>query len=73
MDRVVFQEPVFVGDIVSLYARTVKKGRTSVTIQVEVEAERLEDLKTVRVTEAEVVFVAVDDQCRPVPLHENKA
>lgn len=65
MDRVVFHEPVFLGDVVSFYTETVKVGRTSVTTRVTVEAERYEDLNKVRVTEAEVVFVAIDEDRRP--------
>ena len=68
MDKVVFHKPVFVGDVVSFYTRTVKVGRTSVAIKVEVDATRVETQETVRVTEAEIVFVAVDQDWRPVPL-----
>jgi acyl-CoA thioesterase YciA len=68
MDKVVFHKPVFVGDLVSFYARTAKVGRTSVTIKIEVEATRVESQETVRVTEAEVVFVAVDKDWRPIPI-----
>ncbi len=61
MREVIFHEPVFVGDLVSFYAETVRVGTTSITIRVIVEAERpgTADEK-VRVTEAEVVYVAVD-------------
>jgi acyl-CoA thioesterase YciA len=68
MDRVVFLQPVFVGDVVSFHTKTVKMGRTSITVKVTVSAERMEDLKKVQVTEAEVVFVAVDENRRPVPI-----
>jgi acyl-CoA thioesterase YciA len=68
MDKVVFHKPVFVGDLVSFYTRTVRVGRTSVSIKVEVEATRLETRETVRVTEAEIVFVAVDKDWKPVPI-----
>ena len=67
MDKVVFHNPVFVGDVVSFYTETVRQGRTSVTTKVIVEAMRAEDLETVRVTEAEVIFVAVDKNWKPVP------
>ena len=68
MDKVVFHKPVFVGDVVSFYTRTKKVGRTSVAIEVRVEATRAESQETVRVTEAEVVFVAVDESWNPVPV-----
>jgi acyl-CoA thioesterase YciA len=68
MDRVIFLQPVFVGDVVSFYTETVKIGRTSITVKVKVTAERMEDLQMVQVTEAEVVFVAVDENRRPIPI-----
>jgi acyl-CoA thioesterase YciA len=68
MDKVVFHKPVFVGDVVSFYTKTRKVGRTSVTTEVVVEATRADNQKTVRVTEAEVVFVAVDEDWEPVPV-----
>jgi acyl-CoA thioesterase YciA len=72
MDKVVFHKPVFVGDIVSFYTETLRIGRTSVTTKVLVEATRAEDEKKVKVTEAEVVFVAVGKNWRPVPLKPKK-
>lgn len=61
MKEVVFHEPVFVGDLVSFYAETQKVGSTSVTVHVVVEAERFGSRgQIVRVTEAEVVFVAIN-------------
>ncbi len=68
MDKVVFHKPVFVGDVVSFYTQTLRVGRTSVTIKVEVDADRVENQETVRVTEAEIVFVAVDKDWKPVPI-----
>ncbi|OGD19915.1 MAG: hypothetical protein A2W03_08435 [Candidatus Aminicenantes bacterium RBG_16_63_16] len=73
MDKVVFHKPVFVGDVVSFYTRTVRVGRTSVAIKVEVDATRVESQETVRVTEAEIVFVAVDKDWQPVPLSTRTA
>jgi acyl-CoA thioesterase YciA len=72
MDKVVFHKPVFVGDIVSFYTETLRIGRTSVTTKVIVEATRAEDEKRVKVTEAEVVFVAVGKNWRPIPLKPKK-
>lgn len=66
MDKIVFHEPVFIGDLVSFYAETQRVGNTSITVRVWVEAERFGGRGTrVRVTEAEVVYVAVDE-------HRNK-
>jgi acyl-CoA thioesterase YciA len=63
----VFKEPVFVGDIVSFYARVLKVGRTSVTVDVEVFAQRgrVDRKDVVKVTEAQLTYVAVDDKRRP--------
>jgi acyl-CoA thioesterase YciA len=62
MREVIFHKPVFVGDLVSFYAETVSIGTTSITIRVIVETERVGASKEqVRVTEAEVVYVAVDE------------
>jgi acyl-CoA thioesterase YciA len=62
MREVIFHKPVFVGDLVSFYAETVRIGSTSITVRVVVEAERVgASSDRVRVTEAEVVYVAVDE------------
>ena len=61
MKEVIFHQPVFVGDLVSFYATTTKLGNTSITIKVIVEAERFGSHgQSVRVTEAEVVYVAIN-------------
>lgn len=71
MTEVEFKEPVHVGDVVSFYTRLEKIGRTSITVQVDVEAQRRSDHKEiVRVTEAKVVYVAVDEKGSPVPIKE---
>ncbi len=71
MDAVQFHEPVFVGDIISLYAEVVKTGRSSIVIKVTVTADRFSDpTRTVRVTESTVTYVAVDEDRHPVPLFE---
>ena len=73
MREVVFHEPVFVGDMVSFYAKTLKVGNTSVTVRVAVEAERFgSHEKEVRVTEAEVIYVAVDEQRNKVKIAGEK-
>lgn len=66
----VFREPVFVGDLVSFYARVLRVGRTSITVDVEVFAQRRRDgdVQTVRVTEAQLTYVAIDDRRRPRPV-----
>ena len=78
MHEVEFHEPVFLGDVVSFYTETVRVGRTSITVRVSVEAERWGVAPTgghgmghgerVKVTEAEVVLVAVNEKGTPVPV-----
>jgi acyl-CoA thioesterase YciA len=69
MREVVFHEPVLVGDLVSFYTRLVRIGRTSITISVEVLSERdAPRSQPVKVTEAEVTFVNVDADRRPIPI-----
>lgn len=66
MKEVVFHEPVFVGDLVSFYTSLVRVGRTSITVRVVVEAARqLNRRELVRVTEAEITYVNVDENQRP--------
>ena len=69
MHEVKFIAPVFVGDLVSFYTETVKVGTTSLTVRVTVEARRRQaPHETARVTQAEVVYVAVDEPGHPVPI-----
>lgn len=69
MDKVEFKQPVFVGDVLSFRTRLEKSGRTSMTIKVDVEAERFADpTVTIPVTEALLVYVAVDENGHPTPL-----
>ncbi len=69
MHEVEFIAPVFVGDLVSFYTETMKIGNSSITVRVTVEATRaLAPHETVRVTQAEVVYVAINKAGRPVPV-----
>lgn len=65
-----FRMPVFIGDLISCYAEISREGRTSITVQVEVYAQRHQqgDLSCVKVTQAEVVYVAIDAHGNPKPL-----
>jgi acyl-CoA thioesterase YciA len=70
MREVIFHQPVFVGDLVSFYAEVVRVGTTSITVRVIVEAERHGGTEErVRVTEAEVVYVAVDENRRKMKIN----
>jgi acyl-CoA thioesterase YciA len=65
----VFKQPVFVGDLLSFYAEIVKVGRTSITVEVEVYAERQRlEREVVKVTEATLTYVATDENRRSRPL-----
>ena len=67
----VFKEPVYVGDLVSFYGRVARVGRTSITVNVEVFAQRgrrTGSKEAAKVTEAQLTYVAVDDQRRPRPV-----
>lgn len=74
--EVEFHAPVYLGDIVSFYTETLRVGRTSITVKVTVEVERWGESaagqagvgETVKVTEAEVVLVAVDESGNPTPI-----
>jgi acyl-CoA thioesterase YciA len=73
MREVEFHEPVFVGDLVSFYAETLRIGNTSIAVKVVVEAERrTSDDDKVLVTQAEVVYVQVDEDNRPVALGQGR-
>ena len=61
-----FKQPVFVGDLLSFYAKIVKTGRTSITVNVEVYAERNRlQSEIVKVTEATLTYVATGEDRRP--------
>ena len=70
MREVIFHKPVFVGDLVSFYCETVRIGKTSITVRVIVEAERLGKDGQVRVTEAEVVYVTVDKEGNKIQIRQ---
>jgi acyl-CoA thioesterase YciA len=66
----VFKQPVFVGDVVSLYADVVRVGRTSITVSVEVYAQHRGSETAVKVTEAVLTYVAVDQNRKPRVISE---
>jgi len=69
MDKIVFHEPVFVGDLVSFWTETLRIGTTSITVKVVCEAIRGTDLQhKVMVTEAQVVYVNVGEDRKPKPV-----
>lgn len=74
MREVEFHAPVFIGDVVNFFTETVRVGRTSVTVRVVVEVERWGEGsgERTKVTEAEVVLVAVDETGHPTPIRTSQ-
>ncbi|MDP1533990.1 MAG: acyl-CoA thioesterase [Rubrivivax sp.] len=69
VNEFIFKQPVSVGDLLSFYARVTRVGTTSITVHVEVHAERNPaDLQVVKVTEANLTYVAIDGAGKPRPL-----
>jgi len=69
VNEFIFKHPVRVGDILSLYAGITRVGRTSITVEVEVFAERFaQQGEYAKVTEARLTYVAIDADGRPRPL-----
>lgn len=69
VNQFLFKQPVSVGDLLSFYARIERVGTTSITVHVEVYAERNPaDLQVVKVTEANLTYVAIDSHGRPRPV-----
>ncbi|HEY0432463.1 MAG TPA: acyl-CoA thioesterase [Chitinophagaceae bacterium] len=66
-----FKQPVMIGDVVSFYANVVRVGRTSITVDVEVYARRRMLHEMVKVTEATLTYVAVDDKRQPRPVKQD--
>ncbi|HMO01648.1 MAG TPA: hotdog domain-containing protein [Oligoflexia bacterium] len=73
MREVEFIAPIFVGDSVSFYTSTVRIGKTSITIKVDVEALRgVNHIETIKVTSAEVIMVAVNSKGKPIKIISQK-
>lgn len=69
MEAVEFKRPVFVGDVVSFFCSTIRRGRTSITVKVDVWAERFRLPRSCDwVTEAQVTYVNVGEDRKPTPL-----
>ena len=73
VNQFIFKQPVRVGDILSFFAEVTRIGNTSITVQVEVYAERYHSQKNyVKVTEASLTYVAIDDMGRPRKIEKNQ-
>ena len=67
VDAVVFHDPVYIGDIVTLYTRTIRTGRSSLQVEVRVVATRVDTGDNVDVTDARLTMVAVEASGAPIP------
>ena len=73
VNEFIFKQPVRVGDILSFFSTVTRIGRTSITVKVEVYAERYTNQGSyIKVTEASVTYVAIDDQGRPREIAKNQ-
>ena len=68
IEAMTFRKPVFVGDVVSVYADTVRVGRTSITLRVEAWVTRRTEQHMILVTDGNFPYVAIDDQGKPQPI-----
>ena len=74
VNQFIFKQPVRVGDILSFFGHITKVGNTSVTVQVEVYAERFRAQgEYVKVTEASLTYVAIDEMGKPRPIPQRDA
>jgi acyl-CoA thioesterase YciA len=72
VNEFIFKQPVRVGDILSFFSEVTRIGRTSVTVKVEVFAERFRSQGSyIKVTEASVTYVAIDDNGKPREIEKN--
>lgn len=67
VEKIEFHAPVFTGELITLHTRTLRAGRSSVTVHVVVDAERVATGQVAKVTEATVTMVSVDAARRPIP------
>jgi acyl-CoA thioesterase YciA len=70
VDSFEFKKPVFAGDLISCYAEIISEGRTSMKVRVEVYAERMNrgDTSVIKVTDATLTYVAIDEHRKPKQL-----
>jgi len=68
VEAMTFRKPVYVGDVVSVYAKTTRIGRTSITVHVAAWVQRRGQDSIILVTDARYTYVAVDDQGHPQPI-----
>lgn len=70
IEGMTFHTPIEVGDVVSIYTEITKVGRSSITVELDVFAERGVERETHKVTEGTYIFVAIDENNRPRPVND---
>jgi len=68
VEAMAFHRPIYVGDLVSLYGRVSKVGRTSIQVHIETVVERRDRTEPITVTEGTFIYVAIDERGRPRPV-----
>ena len=71
IDAINFRKPVNVGDLVSVHAKLVRIGRTSITVHLEAWVIRRKEIKPILVTDGNFTYVSIDDEGRPQPIQRN--
>lgn len=71
IEAMTFRKPVYVGDVVSVYATTVRVGRTSISVHIEAWVQRRNESQLILVTDGNYTYVAIDDQGHPQPIAQN--
>ncbi len=69
MENIQFHKPVFVGDFLECFTRVIKIGRSSITVEVDARVERRLTGEVEQVTQGFFIYVAIDDNRKPVPVH----
>ncbi len=72
IDAINFRKPVNVGDLVSVHAKLVRIGRTSITVHLEAWVIRRKEIKPIVVTDGNFTYVSIDDEGRPQPIQRNE-
>ena len=73
IDAINFRKPVNVGDLVSVHAKLVRLGRTSITVHLEAWVTRRKEIKPILVTDGNFTYVSIDEQGHPQPIQRDGA
>jgi acyl-CoA thioesterase YciA len=71
IDAINFRKPVYVGDLVSVYGKLVRVGRTSLTVHLEAWVVRRKEKQSILVTDGNFTYVSIDDQGRPQQIRQD--